>query len=1486
MSTTLDVSLKALYVQGSVPDVDASTVEQLRTIAPELQITTIAGSPAALVELRRTPGWHALLASPSLPQNEILALITSLRRDRIPIAIVPIVDEAHQDVFASAVAAGADDVLMRREGSLVSVTETLARIRQSPHLFPAEQRRRIAVLYAGNDPLVWNLLDQVPFVKAERVACGVDGTCPVRRPGADDGSLRADAVIIDEHPGQAHPLQVLKSVKAQASDLPVIMLTSAGAADIATAALELGADDTVLKTGIFRRRLIATLRRVHQRIELTAQQVETKVREDRLRQIVENVPTAIIVVTGGGQVLAMNAAALQLFGAGRPRDVVGRDFRHLVGAQDRELITDIIHKVTKGEAASAAFEALTIEGARIPAYIQAVVLERDARGNRGVVASIMRADLRLVGVDDHADELASLRDALQRMERHYAELEEARASEQAAWESERHRLEARLEEAERLASERTTLETRLTDVTGELTRTSESFASERQALEVRLQELEAAVREATSVGDARFELERALEAVREEQQQAVAAHTLERSGWEAIRAELEARVRELDGVHETAHASTVASLQEDVRRLEQTLADERGRWNATREQLEAELQSARETLWAEHNQRETARAQADAELARLREEAAQAQSAWDQARTALEQEAADARNAADTARRERDDTRTHFEQELQHLRSALEQETADARSVADTARRERDDTRAHLEQELQHLRAALDRERAEWHEQRSLLEGEQHRVHEIESDRQELTSALGRLEAELEDVRRQLAQERASTEDLQAKAAGDVERAQESARAIADEYDATRTRLERERDDARQALAAERDAWNQRRLRFEEALAGASNQAQIIQQRWEADRHERSAEHDRMLAAERATWQARIAALEAELQQAVDTAHHRDEEWAGERQRLEALGDDARRVLTDERQQWDARQAQDHQTIEQLRQERDEAHRRVGALEAQLDETRRLAGDRDTLAVALDAARNELRHTDDAHHAERERWDQARQAFEQHLRDREAAHESERSAWNRARTQLEGDARRSALVERERQQLDEALTALRAEYEALTRTLEDERTHRDHDRREIDTLRTVLADAEARQADHEAALERASHSAGEQLARQIALHENRVRQLEAEMRESARHFEQAIEEAERAHAALNHDYDRASESHERLIASGAFGYAVTTLSGELVRCNDAFARLFGFDDAADAVMRTAGRLFPALSNRPEIEARLSTNGRVERVTSCVERIDGRAIRIVETAAVLGDDNSDAETLVEHVIVEGAAAPTAEEIQGRRVQEVGALTTAMMPEIESLITTVHERSADVIRRSSDRPVTPADLEHLRNLIGEASALVHQLAAFSRRQVRGSEPIDLGRAAASAEPVLARLVGDYISFSTDLGASTPITAQPDDLDQLLTSLVTHGRDLLPAGGSIVVGVRQQKTGAPVEEGSFGEPGPILSVSASGYGVQFPNALPVLELVAQRCGGRLRVTGEAGWTVRLQVHFPRCGLPSRPGWDWLAE
>lgn len=1506
MATVLDVSLKVLYVQGPTPDVDIATTEQLRAVAAELRITTIAGSAAALAELRRTPGWQALLASPSLPQNEILALITSLRRDRIPIAIVPIVDEAHQDLFASAVASGADDVLVRRSGTLVNVTETLTRIRQSPHLFPAEQRRRIAVLYAGRDPLVWNLLDQVPFVKAERVTVGVDGTCPVRRAGSTDNSLRADAVIIDEQPGEAHPLQVLKSVKAQASDLPVIMLTSAGAADIATAALELGADDTVLKTGIFRRRLIATLRRVHQRLELTAQQIETKTREDRLRQIVENVPTGIIVIAANGQVLAMNAAALHLFGAAKPRDIVGRDFRELVGVQDQPAVTDLLRTVTRGEPGSAAFEALTLDGGRVAARLDAVVLERDARGGRGVVASVTRAESRAPEPDQHAEELGKLQDSLQRIERHYAELEESRTREQAGWEDERRRLESRLEEAERLAAERASLVSRLDEVTAELARTNESFAAERQALEVRLQELETAAREASAIGATKAELERALAAVRDEQQQAIAAHELERSGWQAIRSELEARVHDLGITHEAERTSTIELLREDMRNLEQRFGEEREGWNATRQQLEAELRNAREALWNEHTERDAARAEADAVLTVAREEHERAQAAWHDTRETLEQSLTDARGAAEGAAAERDRVRADLQQEIERVRTALEAGAAELREAAEIARRELDQARVQHGEELQRARAELDREREHWQAQRGELEADLRTARDAEGAQRALNAVRSQLEAELEEARQQIALERGAAEASDARAREEVDRAQEATRAIVEEYDATRTRLEQERDEARQSLETERQTWLQERGRFEADLASQPALVQDLQQQWDDQqrRREEAWEADRVRleeavaaaasAAEDARQRADAArideaethrqALEAVVQER-DEARRRIEglngeledirNHAGDRDTLAAELDTARNERDEARRRIDTlameiddarRQIGDRDglagALDVARRERDEARRHIETISAALEALRQQTGDRDGLVAALEAARNEIRHTDATHRTEREEWEQARQALEAALRDAAAAHATDRDAWNRTRDELEAGAGEAARLVHEQQRVEDALAALRADYAVLAQTLASERTQHDSDRREIEALRATIADADTRQADTTAALERAAQSAEAQLARQVALHEARVRELETDLRLASERLAQAHGRAEAARAEHRAEHARAWESHARLIASDIFGYAVTSAAGELVRCNEAFARLFGFINAAEAVARSAGRPFQPLVHRPEVAARLASLGRIEREESCVDRIDGRAVRIIESAVLIpAPDGSPDAQHVEHIVVAGPPAPTAEEIQGRRLQEVGALAAAMVPELESLVTSVSDRSADLTRRAATGTVQPPDVEDLRAPALRMAALVRQLAGFSRRQVRTTEPIDLADAVVAAEPVLSRLAGDYIVFSTDLGDTTPVTAQRSDLDQLLTSLATTARDLLPTGGSIAVRVRQV------------EGAPTLSVTASGYGMQVPAATTTLDLLAQRCGGQLRVGGEVRRSVQLEVVFPRC-------------
>ena len=380
--------MKLLYLSRSVES-DSLTTERLGRIAPQLAITMVTTATEAVAEIRRTGGFHALLTSPNIAHSETLALIASLRDRQVPIAIVPVVTEAQQDFLASAIAGGADDVLVLSGDSVMQPTETLTRIRQSPHLFPTDGRLR--VLYAGSDPAVWRLLEQMPFVRAERATCAPDGGCAVRVPASPEGSLRCDCVVIDERPDEAHPLQVVKSVKAQASDLPVIVLSPPGAGDLSTAAFNLGADDAVVKAGACGYRLVATLRRVYQRLELASQNVVLKDRESRLRRIVETMPDGLVELAADGTVLAINAVALGLLGASRPREVVGRDLCMLAVADQRAEVRRALELAASGEPASVEFNLEGLDQAWHHVQLRGVPFERDGRGTKGVIAVLERS---------------------------------------------------------------------------------------------------------------------------------------------------------------------------------------------------------------------------------------------------------------------------------------------------------------------------------------------------------------------------------------------------------------------------------------------------------------------------------------------------------------------------------------------------------------------------------------------------------------------------------------------------------------------------------------------------------------------------------------------------------------------------------------------------------------------------------------------------------------------------------------------------------------------------------------------------------------------------------------------------------------------------------------------------------------------------------------------------------------------------------------
>ena len=125
--------MRLLYLTGGkTTDVDAEAQIQLTKLeGTPVEVLSVDSPVDALAAIQKDgAAFRALLTSPSLSEKDTIELIISLRKAQAPIGIVPVVTEAHRGLCSSAVAAGADAVLLMLNGGLIDPRETLGKLKQ------------------------------------------------------------------------------------------------------------------------------------------------------------------------------------------------------------------------------------------------------------------------------------------------------------------------------------------------------------------------------------------------------------------------------------------------------------------------------------------------------------------------------------------------------------------------------------------------------------------------------------------------------------------------------------------------------------------------------------------------------------------------------------------------------------------------------------------------------------------------------------------------------------------------------------------------------------------------------------------------------------------------------------------------------------------------------------------------------------------------------------------------------------------------------------------------------------------------------------------------------------------------------------------------------------------------------------------------------------------------------------------------------------
>jgi two-component system cell cycle sensor histidine kinase/response regulator CckA len=181
---------------------------------------------------------------------------------------------------------------------------------------------------------------------------------------------------------------------------------------------------------------------------------------------------------------------------------------------------------------------------------------------------------------------------------------------------------------------------------------------------------------------------------------------------------------------------------------------------------------------------------------------------------------------------------------------------------------------------------------------------------------------------------------------------------------------------------------------------------------------------------------------------------------------------------------------------------------------------------------------------------------------------------------------------------------------------------------------------------------------------------------------------------------------------------------------------------------------------------------------------------------------------------------------------------------------------------------------------------------------AGALIHQLLAFSRKQVINPVVLDLNVATREFEKMMRHLIGEDIEITfkcvPDLGK---VKIDPGQVEQILMNLAVNARDAMPQGGRLYLETANIELDATYARQNVDvPPGPyvMLSVSDTGCGMDKETQLHIFEPffttketgqgtglglstvygIAKQNAGCIRVYSAQGMGTTFKLYLPRLG------------
>jgi PAS domain S-box-containing protein len=318
----------------------------------------------------------------------------------------------------------------------------------------------------------------------------------------------------------------------------------------------------------------------------------------------------------------------------------------------------------------------------------------------------------------------------------------------------------------------------------------------------------------------------------------------------------------------------------------------------------------------------------------------------------------------------------------------------------------------------------------------------------------------------------------------------------------------------------------------------------------------------------------------------------------------------------------------------------------------------------------------------------------------------------------------------------------------------------------------------------------------------------------------------------SRHIATKIDQA-------NAEQHRAERRYREMFEQSVAGITTTRVSdGRVLMCNEACARIFGYESPAEFMKQQAHHLWWDPAERERLVATLRGSPGVRNFEARMKRKDGKPAWVMCNVTLR--ESADGEATLESILIDVSDRKSLEQQlwQAQKLDALGSLAGGVAHDFNNLLTAIIGY-ADILREDLGKDSRHADdLNEIIKASDRATALTRQLLAFSRRQPFEPKSLRIDERVTDMEKMLRRLLGPPIRLVTAADADlAAIMADPNQLEQVVLNLAVNSRDAMPQGGTVTIETRNVRLDEPYAQGASAVPPGsyvMLAVSDTGSGM----------------------------------------------------